>query len=49
MRLVRERGATCPHCGARSAAYRELAGTGRAAVVCLACRRSCNAEELKLH
>jgi hypothetical protein len=48
MRLVAERGASCPHCGTRSIAYRELAGTGRVYVVCDACKRSCNADELRL-
>lgn len=48
MVLVRERGAACPHCSVRSVSYRELAGTARLRLACLACRRSCNASELHL-
>lgn len=48
LRRVAERGAACPHCGTRSTAYRECAGTGRGYVVCPACKRSCHANELRL-
>jgi predicted RNA-binding Zn-ribbon protein involved in translation (DUF1610 family) len=46
--LVRDRGAACPHCGVRSTAYRELAGTARRRLACVTCYRSFNADELCL-
>jgi transcription elongation factor Elf1 len=48
MAIVREHGAACPHCGSRSASYRELNGPERFRLACQACGRSCNATELQL-
>jgi hypothetical protein len=46
MAVVRVTGATCPHCGARAALFRELTGTARLRLACRACGRSCAADDL---
>ncbi len=47
MATIRERGATCPHCGVHAHDYREFSSTPPTKVLCDACKRVVSPFDLK--